>query len=122
MLALLKEKSPNEPLKVARVSLGAHLGPRDEASRGLAEPWLAHAKSNAGLRARASGGASVGNLRCARMASITLLSEMSATIVRRPPQGQAKTSTKWMRRRSDAHSSLEPTGFTTPSPRLVRGQ
>ncbi len=30
-----------------------------------------HAKSNAGLRARASGGASVGNLRCARRATIT---------------------------------------------------
>jgi hypothetical protein len=27
-----------------------------------------------------------------------------------------------MRRRSSAHSIREPTGFTTPSPRLVRGR
>jgi hypothetical protein len=54
----------------------------------------AHVKSKPGLRARAIGGASVGSPRCAKMATTTSRSEMSATIARLPPQGQARTSTK----------------------------
>ena len=45
-----------------------------------------------------------------------------ATIARRPPQGQARTSTQSMRRRSWAHAIREPTSFMTPAPRLVRGR
>jgi hypothetical protein len=44
-----------------------------------------------------------------------------ATNARRPPHGQASTSTQSTRHRSFAHAIRVPTGFTTPSPRLVRG-
>ena len=56
------------------------------------------------------------------MATTTSLSEMSATIARLPPHRHAKTSIQSMRRRSWAHAIREPPGFTTPSPRLVRGR
>ena len=56
------------------------------------------------------------------MATTPSPSEMSATVARLPPQGQARTSTQSMRRRSWAHSIREPTRFTPPFPRLVRGR
>jgi hypothetical protein len=68
--------------------------------RPLPEATAVHATSNAGLRARAIGGANGGSPRCARMATTTSLSEMSATIARLPPHRHAKTSTQSMRRRS----------------------
>ena len=55
-----RQNHQNERPKVARVALGAHLGLRDVVARPLPEPLTPHPKSNAGLRARASGGASVG--------------------------------------------------------------
>jgi hypothetical protein len=81
-----------------------------------------HVKSKPGLRARAIGGANGGSPRCARRATTTLRSEMSVTIARLPPHRHAKTSTQSMRRRSWGHSIREPSCFTTPSPRLVRGR
>ncbi|MFS8067120.1 MAG: hypothetical protein ACMG6S_12180 [Byssovorax sp.] len=53
-----------------------------------------HVKSKPGLRARAIGGANGGSPRCARMATTTSRSEMSATIARLPLHGPAKTSTR----------------------------
>jgi hypothetical protein len=67
-----------------------HLAPSQPESCGVAGrggdrgqtrpyPWTPFGRAS-GLRARASGGASVGSPRCARMATITSLSEISATI------------------------------------------
>jgi hypothetical protein len=90
--------------------------------RPLPELVLAQAKSRPGLRARVSGPASVGSSRCAKRATITSRSEMSATIARRPPQEHAKTSTKSTRRSSWVHSSLPQEGFPTLSLRSVSGR
>jgi hypothetical protein len=55
------------------------------------------------------------------MVAMEAKTKMSPTRARRPPQGPARTSTQPMRRTSWAQSILAPAGFTTPSPRLVRG-
>jgi hypothetical protein len=74
-----KAKSPKAFPSLACVGLAAHLGLRDVVAP---QARSAHAQSNAGLLARASGNASVGNFRCARIATTTLPSEISATIAR----------------------------------------
>ena len=53
------------------------------------------------------------------MATTTSLSEMSATIARRPPHRHAKTSTRSIRRSRWAHAIRVPATFPTPSPRRV---
>jgi hypothetical protein len=118
-----RENHPGRPSNLACLVLAAHLCPRDVVAPSAATRAVAaHVISTLGLRARASGGANGGSPRCARMATTTSLSEMSATIARLPPHRHAKTSTQSMRRRSSAHAIRERPGFTTPSPRLVRGR
>ncbi|XXU61265.1 SDR family NAD(P)-dependent oxidoreductase [Sorangium sp. So ce1078] len=53
-----------------------------------------------------------------RLATMTSRSEMSATSLRRPPHGQANTSSRYTRRSSLAQSMRAPTGLVTPVPRL----
>ena len=89
------ENQLNEPPNLAHVVLAAHLRPSDVVAPSAAARAVAgHVQSKPGLRARAIGGANGGSPRCARMATITLLSEMSATIARLPAHPHAKTSTK----------------------------
>jgi len=83
------------PPNLAQVILAAHLRRRDVvASSAAAGAVATHATSNDGLRARAIGGANGGSPRCARIATTTSRSEISPTIARRPPQGQARTSSR----------------------------
>ena len=85
-------------------------------------PWgRVQAASELGLLALASGGGSDGRPRCARMDTSPQRSVMSDTTRRRPPQGRESTSSKETRFRSEAQSSLAPTGFAMPAPRPVRG-
>jgi serine/threonine protein kinase len=64
----------------------------EDARRGPSAPG--QAASEPGLLARAMGGGSVGRARCWRMAAMASGSVISARTRRRPPQGQASTSSR----------------------------
>jgi hypothetical protein len=74
----------------------------------------------AGSRARVSGRGSVGSPRCARIAITAERSWTSLTIRRRPPHGQASTSSKKTRFSKEAQSMRAPCRGTTPWPSEVR--
>jgi hypothetical protein len=82
------------PSRARRSALRGEIAPR--AGR------AGHAAWSLGSRARAMGGASNGRPRWPRIVAMVSGSVMSATILRRPPQGHARTSSRYTRRSSEA--------------------
>ena len=76
-----RKTTPPRP-KYSRASSSGHTSAlaTSPAPSAPARAVAVHESSNAGLRARATGGANGGSPRCARRATTTLRSEMSATI------------------------------------------
>ena len=68
------------------------------------------ASASAGRRAGAVGGPVVGRPRWPRILSITGFSSMKAMTLRRPPQGQARMSSRKTRRSSSFHGMRESSG------------
>ena len=71
---------------------------------------LSEALAGAGRRAEAVGGPVVGRPRWPRILSITGLSSMKAMTLRRPPQGQARMSSRKTRRSSSLQGMRESSG------------